>query len=522
MTDPRDAETIRESFLLTLRGEHEAIDQRVVTAPRTPYYILATGLALELEGAEFEADAARKEAFPDTASEAGVLKHAEFSGITRVAAARAQVRAKITGTHGTSGPIASGKTVTGETGLVYTVGEAGWALDGAGEGHVTLTARDAGANANVSLGDAFTWQNGAPAGLDATLTADPDAGDDSHMLIVGADAETIEELRARCEVFRKELKQGGTRAEWVLNALAVEGVGAAFIWPRAWYLGGVWTVNTPGTLVMQVLGAMPGADTYVQNDGAGAIGLGLDPAFTRNPTTALLNRVRGYIEGTNDARGVALPEALQAPLRPAGMAAGNYLVMAPITSITVDVTVSLVVDPAIAPWPWGVNVDSPASRAITARTSTTLTLDNVVEITDGSRLAVYLGTGVVQGGWWLATVQGAPVGLVVTLSEALPALPAVSALVRPDCGLWSDVRRLVLSYLDSLGSGDETVSVPSQRFPRPNDSGPDRFFSSRVTDAVQDLAGVSGVTVTVPVASSVTPGVGERLVPGVVTIVIAP
>lgn len=522
MTDPRDAETIRDSLLLTIRGEHEAISERVVTAPRTPYFILATGLALELEGAEFEADAARKEAFPDTASEAGVLKHAEFSGITRVAASRASIRAQITGTPSTSGPIASGKTVTGETGLVYTVGESSWALDGGGDGHVTLTARDAGADANVSLGDTFTWQNGAPTGLDATLTADPDTGDDSHMLVVGADTETIEELRARCEVFRKEPKQGGTRAEWVLNALDVEGVGAAFIWPRTWYFGGLWHVNTPGTLVVQVLGAMPGADTYVQDDGAGAIGLGLDPTFTRNPTTALLNRVRGYIEGTNDAQGVALPEALQAPLRPAGMAASNYLVIAPVTSTAVDVTVEVVVDPAIAPWPWGVNSGSPPTRTITARTSTTLTLDNVYEIADGSRLAVYLGTSVVRGGWWLATVQGAPVGLVVTLSEALPALPAVSALVRPDCGLWSDIRALVLAYLDGLGPGDEVTSVPSQRFPRPNDSGADRFFSSRVTDASQELAGVSGVEVTTPASSPVTPSVGTRLVPGVVTLAFPP
>ena len=145
MTDPRSADEIRDSFLLTLRGEHEAIDQRVVTAPRTPYYILATALALECEGAEFQGDAARKEAFPDTASEAGVLKHAEFSGVIRGAAARAVVRVQATGTPSTSGAIASGKTVTGETGLVYLVNESGWALDGAGNGFLSLTARDAGA-----------------------------------------------------------------------------------------------------------------------------------------------------------------------------------------------------------------------------------------------------------------------------------------------------------------------------------------------------------------------------------------
>ena len=519
MTDPRSADEIRDSFLLTLRGEHEAIDQRVVTAPRTPYYILATALALECEGAEFQGDAARKEAFPDTASEAGVLKHAEFSGVIRGAAARAVVRVQATGTPSTSGAIASGKTVTGETGLVYLVNESGWALDGAGNGFLSLTARDAGADGNVSLGGTFTGQTGAPLGLAATLTGAPDTGDASHLLVVGADDESIEDLRARCEVFRKEPKQGGARSEWWANVLAVEGVGAAFIWPRAWHFGSNWRSDTPGTLVMEVLGAAPAASTYVQNPD-GSLGLGLDPGFTRNPTTLLLDRVRGYIEGTNDARGVALPEALQAPLRPAGMAAGNYRILAPVAETLIDVTVSVVVDPAIAPWPWGVTSGHPTSRTITARTLSTLTLDNVFEVTDGSRLAVFLGTTIVRGGWWLATVQGAPVGFVVTLSQALPALPAIGASVRPNPGLWSAIRALVLAYFDGLGPGDDEGSVASQRFPRPNDSSPDKFFSSRVVDATQDLAGVSGVSVTLPAASSETPNVGERLVPGEIRVVI--
>lgn len=518
MTDPRSADTIRDSFLLTLRGEHEAIGERVVTAPRTPYYILGTALALECEGAEFQAESARAEAFPDTASEAGVLKHAEFSGITRGAAARAVVRAMVTGTPSTSGVIAAGKTATGATGLVYLVDDASWALDGTGEGHVSLTARDAGADGNVELGHEFTWQNGAPLGLAATLVADPDVGDASHLLVVGADDESIEDLRARCEVFRKEPKQGGTRADWVNNALAVEGVGSAFIWPRSWLFGGVWSVNVPGTLVVQVLSAAPAATTYVQNPD-GTLGLGLDPSFTRNPTALLLDRVRGYIEGTNDAQGVALPEALQAPLRPAGMAAGNYRVLGPVTSTPVDVTVAVIVDPAIAPWPWGVTAGPPAYRTITARTSTTVTLDNVFEITDGSRLAVFLGTSVVRGGWWLATVSGAPVGLVVTLSQAMPALPAVSALVRPDCGLWGAIRTAVLGYVDDLGPGDDT-SIASQRFPRPNDSSPDRFFNSRVVDLVQDIVGVSSVVVSAPASPVTTPTVGTRLVPGEIRVVI--
>jgi hypothetical protein len=154
--------------------------------------------------------------------------------------------------------------------------------------------------------------------------------------------------------------------------------------------------------------------------------------------------------------------------------------------------VSVVVDPAIAPWPFGVNPGSPASRTITDATATTLTLSSVFEITTGTRLAVYVTESVIRGGWWLVTVAAPPVGLVVTLSTPLPsAIASVAAaaltgrLVRPDPGLWASIRAAVLGYFDGLGPGDEATEIASQRYPRPADRGQDRFFSSRVIDAVQ-------------------------------------
>lgn len=524
MTDPRDAETIRDSLLLTIRGEHEAIGERVVTAPGTPYYVLATGLALELEGAEFEADAARKEAFPDTASEAGVLKHADFLGIVRTPASHAVIRASIVGTPSSTLTVPADKTLTDDQGLVYLAAVGSVATDGAGLGYITVTARDAGADQNLLAGEVLTWQNGAPTGMASTASTAPAPGDASHVLIVGAAQESIEDLRGRIRVaFKEPPRAQGTRADWVVNLERVEGVASAFVWPRAWQAVGYWQVNTPGTLVAQVFGPAPAASSYVQN-GDGSFGLGLRPDFTRIPTPALLARCRGFIEGSTDESGRAVPTSEQVQLRPAGMAPGNYTIQAPALATAVNVTVALVVDPAIAPWPWGVTAGPPAYRTISAATSTTLTLSNVFEITAGSRLAVFVGTSVIAGGWWLTTVVGNPVGLVVTISAPLPVTPAsvVGNDVRPDPGLWSTIRALVLAYLHSLGPGDETTEIASQRYPRPADRAQDRFFSSRITDAVQDIAGVAGVSVTLPVASSVTPTVGELFVPGEIRVVIQP
>lgn len=134
----------------------------------------------------------------------------------------------------------------------------------------------------------------------------------------------------------------------------------------------------------------------------------------------------------------------------------------------------------------------------------------------------FLGPDKVRGGCWLTTVQAPPVGLTVTLSSALPFLPPVSpapgAIVRPDNGLWGAIRTLVLQYFDSLGPGDApTEEIGSQRFPRPNQIGPDRFFASKVIDKVQEVAGVLGVA-GIAISTSGTSPVGALLVPGLITL----
>ena len=504
----RSADEIRDAFLTNLQTEFTALGQRVVTAPKTPFYALGSALALEIEGAEAEASAARLEVFVASASEDGVLNHGEFGGLPRTPASHAKIRVRGTGTPSTTVPIASGKQLTDPQGQVFNADATSISFDGVGTGYTTVTARDTGAESNVALGTALTWQNGAPAGVSATMTAALATGDTTHLLIVGAALESIEDYRARIKLWQKERKQGGNRGDFAGWAEEVEGVGLACVYPRAWYYGGVWRYGTPGTLTLVVLASAPPADSYVQNSD-GTLGLGLQPTYTRVPTTTLRTRVKDYIEGRVDAAGRAVPPALQVQKRPVGLAEANWASLFFDATATI-VVVSVEVDPGVAPWPWS------TTRTVSAATTTTLTLTSTAGIPAGARLAVYLGTSVIRGGWWLATVQSVA-GSVLTLSAAMPATPANGAEVRPDPGCWGDVRRIVLGQFDRLGTGDTPSNSPafdSARYPRPNDRGPDRLTAASLIAELEGLTGLVNVTVILPGGISyVAPNPGDLLTP---------
>lgn len=493
----RTADEIRDDLLENLQDEHRAIGLRIVTAPRSPHYVLATAIALEVEGAEAEAAAARRECFPGTASEEGVQNHADAAALAPVEASRAVLRLRITGPTSTVSTIPAGKQLTSAAGLLFNAPAGSVTFDSGGVAFIAVTARDAGAAGNLSLSAVLTWL-AAPSGFGATGTTALDTGDTSHVLVVGADAETVEELRGRAKLWWKERAQGGNRAQWAEWLEQVEGVGDGFVWPRAWLEGGVtFRHNLPGVIVTTVLAPPPAASSYVQN-ADGSLGLGLSPSYARAPSSDLRTRVRNYVEGTHDRSGVPVPTALQKQLRPTGIAAANWLCAAPVTAAH-DITVSIATDPAVAPWPWG--VDDAEVRFVASATDTALTLDDASGIRDGSRLAVQLGAGVIRGGFWLARVQ-IVAGNVVTLTAPLPTAPSAGAQVRPDCGLWADARAAILGVMDNLGPGDD-ASIESQRYPRPADHAPDVLFASRIVAAVQELAGVSGVDAIAPAVSFV-------------------
>lgn len=523
---PRTRDEIREAILTHLRAAYAP--RRIVTTPKSFFWSLADSLALEQEGAEATAAASALEAFPATASDEGVQRHAEWSGLERQPASRAVLRARVTGTPDATVEIPEGAELASIEGLLFNVMPDTLVLDGSGYGFVSAAAHDVGAAANLAAGAVLTWTS-APAGLTATATVMAAPGDTSSLLLAGAELESIESLRLRVELWRNEKAQAGNRSDWVGWATSVSGVGSAYIYPRARRVsdgvGGYnWSFGVHGSLVLMPLAPAPGADTYVQN-ADGTMGLGLSPDFSRLPSELLRTFVGDYIEGTRDASGAPVPEALQEQLRPTTLAPGNYELGAPLAAET-NITIRVTADPTIALWPWGTD-GSP--RTVLASTSTTLTLSDATGITAGSRLALRVGTDVVRGGWWTLRAAAAPVGAVVTLTTSLPAEPAVSTQVRPDCGLWDEIRRRVLQHFDGLGTGDtqvpvspyipdrDVVQIMCARYPRPNDSGRDRLFLSDLIASIEAIPGVVGVEISDP-TGTVIPTTGVLLTPGLITV----
>ena len=523
---PRSRDEIRESILDRLRAAYAP--RRIVTTPKSFFWALAESLALEQEGADATAAAAPLEAFPESASDEGVVRHQVWSGLTRQPATRAVLRARVVGTPDATVEIADGDELASVEGLLFLAEPASLVLDGSGYGFISVVARDVGAAANLAAGAVLTWTS-APAGLTATATVMAAPGDTSSLLLAGAELESIESLRERVALWRKEKAQAGNRSDWVGWATSVSGVGSAYIYPRARRVsdgvgGYTWSYAVHGSLVLMPLAPAPGADTYVQN-ADGTMGLGLSPDFSRLPSELLRVYVGDYIDGTRDAAGAPVPEALQEQLRPATLAPGNYEIGAP-TQTVMAVTLRITTDPAVAPWSWGFGAGETLHREITAATTTTLTLTDTTGITTGSRLAVFLGTSVVRGGWWVARVASPPVAGVVTLTAPLPLAPTAGAQkVRPDCGLWAEVRKRILAHADSLGTGDtqvpvspyypdrDVVQIMSARYPRPNDAGRDKVYASDLIALIESIPGVIG-TALEDFTSPVSPTTGALIVPG--------
>lgn len=512
----RSAEEIRADLLGTLQTEFQTLNLRIVTAENSPVYALATAIALEVEGPEAEAEAARREAFPATASEEGVLRHAEFDGLVRIPAARAVLRMRVEGTPSSLLTIPEGATLTSPDGLVFLATPGVVTTQVSGFAYTTVTARDPGAVGNLPLGTTLRWQP-APSGFAATavVALDAIAGDVTPFLVVGSAEETVEELRRRVVRYRREPPKAGCRGDWVEWSEEVEGVGASFVYPRVWRSGASWQTDLPGVLVLIPLGEAPDPNTYQQR-ADGTMLLGLSPSFTRSPSSTLRERVKDYIEGLAFRDGSPMPPALREELRPVGVAKDNYSVEAPGLR-AVPITVTVETDPGVAPWPW----TTPAFRTVSSSTTTTLTLDSAAGIRPGTKVAVQLGTSVVRGGWWIVTVASVASN-VLTLSTPLPVAASAGAQVRPDCGLWSEVRRLVLAAFDALGPGDLPTPVACQRFPRPQYESPDRMTASGVIVAVSELVGVVSVVVEFPdesgSPSQVTATPGELLVPGEIVV----
>lgn len=524
----RTAATIRDVLLGRWRARYLAL-----TPPRdlsitegSDAYNLADAFAHELAGVELGAQQAAMRVLLRTSSGADLDRFAEDDGTARRAATTSRLVVRVTGPLSATTPV-NGATLATAAGLRFTPidGTTGAALtsidtDGAGVADITVEAVDAGAAGNLVAGTTLTWSS-APTGFAAT-------GSVTSTARAGQNAENDATLRQRLLERLREKPGGFNRSQIRELGILFAGVGECFVYPRAWKMLAAGTAfGWPGVVTVIPVTPAPAEDSYVQS--GITTGQGLDPTYSRVPTSGFAAQLLQYFKGERDASGAQVAEAQRVELIPASMLPDNFFSLPPGEAV-VDVTVRVTLDPSVASWPWGIT--NTASREVTASSTTWVDLDDVTGIAAGQRIAVYIETSRVRGGWWLATVAGVA-GLRVTFASAVPSAPVVGAgSVRPDPGLWDAIRRAVLMHFDSLGPGDArdggsesgglltggTPNVPSARYPRPTSaSSPETLFRSRISQVVQEIDGVLGVDVYAP-AGDRTPAPGRLLVPGQIII----
>lgn len=514
---PRIAATIRDVLLADWRTRYLSLSppQDLSIEEGSDAYNQADAWAKSLEPTEYLAGQAAARVLIRGQFGTDLDTSAGDDGTAREAASAGRVTLPVTGPLSASTPV-NGATLSAASGLRFTPIDAvsGEALveistDGDGAATITLEAQTPGTDGMVAAGTILTWST-APTGFGSTATV-------SGVARRGENAETDVELQARLIARRRERPGSGNRSEWREWGVAVAGVGECFVYPRTRVDNtGAWLFQTPGCVVLEPLTPAPDADSYVQN-ADGTVGAGLDPASTRLPSTDLCDLVRGYLDGTLDATGDAVPEASQVQRYPATMNPDNLDIRAPAVTTTA-VEVKITTEPSIAPWPWGQSNSS--LRNVVSATTTALTLDDVTGIRANQQLAVNVSETYVRGGWWIASVQSV-VGSVVTLATPLPVAPGAGVDVRPDCGLWNAIREAVLRVFDGLGPGDSrvigddlslgAVDTMSARYPRPP-AWPDKLFPSTLVTRIGEISGVAGVEVVVP-SGILTPLPGKLIVP---------
>lgn len=502
---PRTRNQLRDSLLDGLRTRFAAAGRRLLATPRTWVYRLADALGVELEGLEAVAGDLVREVFPDTATPQGVARHGSVYGVPRRPAVSAHLRVRVSGPASTTVAIPDGRKLTTSPGAGFTPFAASVAINGSSVGYLEIAADVAGEAGNLPAGTVLTW-SAAPAGLGPTAVVEAGPGDTSSILSAGEDQESVASWALRIIDKIQERPASGNRSDWRDWVEGVDGIGEAYVYPRTNPTG--FVRDTLGCVTVVALAPKP--TSYVQ-DADGTLPDGLDPAYERVASTELLDRANGYIRGELDVHGNAVPLATRRELYTANMDPTDWATRAPVSTQIASVRVQVKADPARFTWPFETPV--PLSSATTNTITFTLVdWDSVGGFAVGDQLSVPLGPTFVRGYHFLVSVVGVNAGTrTITVSPPMPVAPAAATLVYPDCGIWSEARRLMLTMYESLGPGlFETGN--SWRYPPESFRGPATLYIGKVYGAVMAASGVIDAVVLHPTAS-VVPSPGVLVVP---------
>ena len=462
---------IRTAILADLRSSYLALGYDIDIARDADAYNLADAFAFPLELLQARALQLTREIFPDTASHAALERHAALIGLTRKAATKAQLKVLAT-CSGTVAYLTTDKLTTSD-GRVYAPTANGSITT---SGLITLEAAETGASGNKAANAVFTWVS-APAGMASTALWD-------SAVVVAVDAESDAALARRVLSWWRERPGGGNRADWKAWCESYAGVDAAFVYPlRSPTLGD----GTLGCVQVVILGPAPTTltDAGEPQQGSRVLGSGI-PAL-----------VKSMLVGTGDYASVG-------GLATCDMDPADISIVNP-TEVPTNVNITLTMAASYA-FTWsGTRVTDTGSTTtvikVTASVVGTIEAGDLISISDPA----------VRGK--LAYRRVASVSTVfITIDEPLSVAPTNGLDVRPLPPNASAIRDAVLAVFDSLGPGENTASLGSERFPS-GAEGEQRgvLYRSVLEAACLSVPGVLAATVTTP-GGNVTAAVQEMVV----------
>lgn len=204
------------------------------------YAVRASGEAAAIEGLYQHQQWLFKQIFPDLADADNLVHHAGLHGITRKPAAIAAGTATFTGIAASAVPI--GTACQTANGIQFVTSAAG-VIAGGGSVVIAITAVSGGVSGNQLTGTALTLTS-PPSGVNtAALIATATTG--------GADLESDAALLARLLFLLQAPPQGGSKDDYYRWAMAVPGVGYAYIY------GQRRAANSVDIVILDSNGALP-------------------------------------------------------------------------------------------------------------------------------------------------------------------------------------------------------------------------------------------------------------------------
>lgn len=480
----RTIDQLRDDILAEWAYQYTAAGETLLTARGSDAWRQASAIALVLMPGEAGAENLEDQILPDRANTANLNRHGNVDGVDRGEAVAAELQVNVKGTPGASSATAA-LTMSAPDGTRYLVTSSpvpeGGALDGLGGGSVFVTAETPGTAGNASVGTILTW-TAPPTGFNATALV-------AGTITEGEDTETDEDYAARVMSTRANRPGSGNRQDWRRWVEAVDGVAAVYVYPNAIDPGtGVIATGAAGVHTVVALGPVRGGAA----------------SQTRILSAGKITEIEGYIEGTLDAAGDAVPVELQVQLRPTTQPFANCAIRAATQSaLAVEIAVA-VRDADAFPFTDGgyVTTGTPTTTGFTV-TPAPDTLSAAYRPVVGDLLAVE--NSAAFGGYSLATVATVDIATgAITVAEAMEEAPSAGAAVLPATPLWADILANIGDLFDLQGPGDTdgspAVPAVASRWPAPDQEGRDTIYRGKLLAVTLDVPGTVTASVTLPAA----------------------